>query len=174
MDDFKKKKLLKSYIDDGVFFKLEPSEVMYYLYYLINLRGHKFRYKLPYNLQFLKPLLEYIKTTETNLIDKYVYITCKNLFVEPGSFGNRPGWHCDGFGTDDINYIWMDNSPTEILLGDYIVPNNDRKSLFSMNEHAVSNKNNIIQLKSNHLYKLTPEIIHREYLLMRKEECVVL
>lgn len=25
----------------------------------------------------------------------------------------RPGWHLDGFGTDDINYIWSDDFPTE-------------------------------------------------------------
>lgn len=36
----------------------------------------------------------------------YIYLTTRHGFATPGNPLNRPGWHCDGFGTADINYIW--------------------------------------------------------------------
>ena len=45
-------------------------------------------------------------------IDEYIYLTAKTLFTTPGNPGNRPGWHSDGFMTDDINYVWSDRNPT--------------------------------------------------------------
>ena len=44
--------------------------------------------------------------------DSYVYLTAKTLWVTPESPGNREGWHCDGYGSDDLNYIWADRNPT--------------------------------------------------------------
>lgn len=36
----------------------------------------------------------------------YVYLTAKNQIQRDGMGFNREGWHSDGFGTDDISYIW--------------------------------------------------------------------
>ena len=44
--------------------------------------------------------------------DSFVYLTAKTLWVSPENPGNRPGWHSDGFLTDDLNYIWSDANPT--------------------------------------------------------------
>jgi len=42
----------------------------------------------------------------------HVYVTAKRGFATPGNPLNRPGWHADGFGTPDINYVWTDRYPT--------------------------------------------------------------
>lgn len=47
---------------------------------------------------------------------KYVYLTAKTMHVTPENMGNRQGWHCDGFKTNDINFIWYDCAPTEFLV----------------------------------------------------------
>lgn len=42
----------------------------------------------------------------------HVYVTARRGFATPGNPLNRPGWHSDGFGTTDINYVWTDAFPT--------------------------------------------------------------
>lgn len=70
--------------------------------------------KLPYNLMHTIHILNAVKNhCGIDVWDKCnVYLTLKNIWVNGGTSGNRPGWHSDGFLTDDINYIWYDKNPT--------------------------------------------------------------
>lgn len=89
--------------------------------------------------------------------DGYIYLTVKRLY---GS-GNREGWHCDGFGTDDINYIWYDSHPTEFYKGDLIqLPNHHGNSIFRMSE-ILYKTNKIVKYPCNTLIRMNQSSIHR-------------
>lgn len=95
-------------------FILECPEMMAYLYLPIKMRGKAYDWKhLPARLRWTKPLIREVFNQEGLLLhDKYVYLTAKHLYASPDNPVNRPGWHSDGFGTNDINYIWSDVHPT--------------------------------------------------------------
>lgn len=104
---------------------LEPSEFQYYVYLPIKMAG-SYEPRIPENLKWTVPLLDEICVE----LDDYVYITVKHMIHQRGCPVNRPGWHSDGFGTDDVNYIWYDGHPTEFMIGDFgDVPYDDRRSL---------------------------------------------
>lgn len=67
---------------------------------------------------------------------KYVYLTVKRLWVEPGCLGGRPGWHTDGFGTNDVNYIWADADPTEFCIQPFYLCDDHEISMRQMAEQA--------------------------------------
>lgn len=49
----------------------------------------------------------------------HVYVTARRGYATPGNPLNRPGWHSDGFGTDDVNYVWTDRFPTLFAIGEF-------------------------------------------------------
>lgn len=56
------------------------------------------------------------------LKDWYIYLTMKVLYVTPYNKGTREGWHCDGYGSDDVHYLWSDALPTEFFVGQIQAP----------------------------------------------------
>jgi hypothetical protein len=91
---------------------INPTEMMCWLYCPISVPG-SLEVVLPQNLaQFADIVLPVLDDIGPTGVEKYVYITAKTLFVTPDNSGNRPGWHSDGFMTDDINYVWSDSNPT--------------------------------------------------------------
>jgi len=94
------------------FIDLSPSEMMFWLYCPIKLPGMQ-SVSAPDNLAQYRPLWEAARADCAGIWgDCYAYITAKTLWVTPENPGNRPGWHSDGFLTDDLNYIWADANPT--------------------------------------------------------------
>lgn len=75
--------------------------------------------------------------------------------------GNREGWHCDGFGSDDVNYIWTDSVPTEFCVQEFNLTDDHNKSLIEMEQQA--NPMSCVRSKENQLLRLTPSIVHRPY-----------
>lgn len=73
--------------------------------------------RLPERLRFLRSLVCDIIGRE--MWTGYVYVTARRGYAAPTDPLNRPGWHTDGFGTTDINYIWTDRWPTQFFLGTY-------------------------------------------------------
>lgn len=69
----------------------------------------------------------------------YIYLTCKNMYQVSGTSYNRLGWHSDGFGTDDINYIWSDRFPTVFNYSDFELSQDDTLSLAQMERQAKEN-----------------------------------
>ena len=72
----------------GDFSDLEAPEMMYYLYYPIKDIG-EFEMSIPHNLEWLKPMIRSVVRSSKNWVDRYVYVTCKHYYVEPGSYGSR-------------------------------------------------------------------------------------
>ena len=99
------------------------------------------------------------KIENYNLSDKYVYLTVKNTPVKRGEYHKREGWHCDGFLTDDTNYIYSDCLPTIFNLGEFNITQEHKISMKQFNEQALDFNN--ISYAEKHLLKINPFIVHR-------------
>ena len=69
-------------------------------------------------------------------VESHVYLTAKHLFQGPGGTFNRLGWHCDGFMTDDVNYIWANRSPTIFNDSSFSLTMDDKLSMAEMQAQA--------------------------------------
>ena len=95
------------------------------------------------------------------------YLTLKHEYVNPGSLGNRPGWHIDGFKSDQINFIWFDGLPTEVALGEFTLTNDHDISMVEMNRQA--KKKHKVYLESKTVYDMDKELVHRPVINLSEE-----
>ena len=139
---------------------LSPVEMLFWLYCPIKTPGQHRR--IPANLHQFDPIIEEVANDcceHDRWVNSYVYLTAKTLYVSGDYIGNRPGWHADGFGTDDVNYIWYDGAPTEFYNAALDLPDDCADSMAIMEAEAVGRR--IITFPAKHLLKLTPAVIHR-------------
>ena len=102
----------------------ECDEMLHYQCLPIQFPDEK-GFKLPERLAWAKPILDPIPPYP----DHYIYLTARNSYISPGYSGSRPGWHSDGFLTDDLSYIWSDCLPTEFAIQDFEIDENCEDSL---------------------------------------------
>lgn len=134
-------------------YDLSPTEMCFIQYLPIKLINTDIR--IPENIHWTIPL---IAASEYN-DDDYVYLTVKYLYVTPENMGNRPGWHSDGFDTDDINYIWYDSHPTEFCIQDFNISDDHNQSMIDMGSQA--QLKNIRSYGIKNLIKMDKFSIHR-------------
>lgn len=146
-------------------FHPNTGEMMFYLYLPIAIPGWGSHCRLPERLEIYRKMIgaaiaDYISLDDC-LSKPFVYLTAKTLWVEPGSPGNRPGWHCDGFGSGgDINYIWSDMNPTEFAIGDHFkISTDDQVSMREMENQ--SRQATRVTFPNNTLLRLDEGVIHR-------------
>jgi hypothetical protein len=140
------------------------DEMMFWQYLPISVIGMD-SVRLPENLMWTAPIIGYAVGYEglDACIDNYMYLTVKTLWVSGDYIGNRPGWHSDGFKTDDINYVWCDRAPTEFMhLHDpmtlFELPDDCKESYKVMNEQVLSAHKTY---PDKHLLRLDERVIHR-------------
>lgn len=141
---------------------LAPTEMMFWLYCPIKLPG-QFGIYLPPNLAQFRPMVEAVASDVRGLVDLYIYITAKTLWTTPESPGNRPGWHSDGFLTDDLNYIWADANPT-IFFNDglrHAFSADHAASLSEMDDLCEADQFNQFTLPVKHLLRLDQTVLHK-------------
>ena len=98
---------------------ITASEMMFWMYLPISV-PNDYSYQLPDNLRQFDDIVAAVLKHETSAFFlRYAYLTVKTLWVSGDYIGNRPGWHIDGYGTSDVNYIWADRAPTEFLVAPY-------------------------------------------------------
>jgi hypothetical protein len=116
---------------------------------------------IPENLSQFQPIIDAVRAREPHRFhEEYVYITAKTLYVEGTFVGNRPGWHADGFGTDDLNFIWYDSEPTWFYGPTcFTLPNDCTNSMELMAKHALGRE--IVTYPVKNLLRLTPSVIHQ-------------
>lgn len=90
---------------------------------------------------------------------KYVYITTRNGFATPGNPLNRPGWHCDGFGSDDTNYIWWNRWGTRFAAQPFHDINPGHVESMRQFEEQVD-PDGVYTPPDGWLYRLTPYVVH--------------
>jgi len=149
-------------------FIVAPSEYCYYLYYPVKMPGSGFKYEQrlrPYIKLAIAAMGHEINVQGGNdahgrLYNSYIYLTVRHQMFPAGLNHNRPGWHSDGYGTDDINYIYYDNTPTEFCIQEYKdVPEHDSLSLEYFEKE--SKIENIKTYPCNTLLRLDERHIHR-------------
>lgn len=140
---------------------LAPVEMMFWLYCPVKLPDSHAMVIPPNLMQFL-PLLELAKYDCRNRWkENYVYLTAKTLWVSPENPGNRPGWHSDGFMTDDLNYVWSDRDGT--LFWEPEQPRDFvQDHVASLAEMAsAASAGPVKQYPDKHLLRLDETVIHR-------------
>lgn len=139
---------------------ISPKEMMFWLYCPIKVPRGSF--VIPKNLEQFRPITEAVVRRES-VANKYVYLTAKTLWVGGGYIGNRPGWHSDGFGTDDVNYIWYDSAPTDFFEDSFNLPKDCEISMKIMDTmgQAAEYANRLVHYPDRHLLRLDEKVIHR-------------
>lgn len=140
----------------------EFHEVGYCLYLPISIPGEGII--LPENRPDLAPCIDIVRKVASDIgpyktAASYIYLTFKRMIVGPSVTPNRPGWHCDGFGSNDLNFVWYDCVPTVFNSTEMEVPDDHVKSLEEM-EAKINLANNMTYPEFNVL-RLDPTCIHR-------------
>lgn len=140
-------------------YELNNKEFMFWLYCPIKTPNTGFIY--PDNLLKFSNLVEYCLKDE-DITGKYIYLTVKSLYVDENSFGQREGWHSDGFLTDDVNFIWSDENPTTFSYKSVKLTSCHNESLKQMNEECSNDLEGCsYQGVKNMVYRLTSNQIHK-------------
>jgi hypothetical protein len=138
-------------------FNIQCSEMMFVQDMPIKM-AHDSRILLPKNLEVFWPLVRAVYGYL--LLDDYVYLSAKKLFTSSTCSWNRPGWHIDGFGTDDINFLWSDSYPTEFCVNQGFDLSKDHTlSMQEMEQQARSE--NIKTYDNGLLLRIDNTIVHR-------------
>lgn len=151
-------------VDVGLCDLLPFNEVMYYLYLPLKLAGQEKIGALEHRLRPIAPLLLAIYNTvgKEAWVENNIYVTAKRMFCGQGSTPNRPGWHADGFGTDDLNFIWYDCVPTIFNVGDHFNITEDHvTSLVEFDEQATARPDRDVVYPVRHLLRLDSSVVHR-------------
>lgn len=161
------------------------TEYMHYLYLPVVMPGQP-GVRLPPNLEFLRDPVVAAMRAEGVVLEAprsgfsgahrrhgyvgscFVYVTARRGFAAPGNPLNRPGWHADGFGTDDINYIWSDPWPTRFAIGTFSDISEDHvesaeqfeAQVAAAEAHGMGADIEVHDGKPRMLYRLDPSVIH--------------
>lgn len=95
----------------------------------------------------------------SNYINSNIYLTIKHQYQTTDCSFNRPGWHSDGFMTDDINYIWCDINPTTFNTSSFDLSQCHQVSMIEMDNQAFPSNN--IRYDENELLRLDQFNIHK-------------
>lgn len=146
-------------------YDLEFEQYMHYMYLPIAIReeGYSGFAILP-ELEFARSMILQTIANEVLIGNdwSYIYVTARRGFATPGNPLNRPGWHSDGFGTPDINYVWTDRYPTHFAIGDFGEVSEDHVESTAQFEGAVAFSDDI-RLRTypdKTLMRLDPSVIH--------------
>lgn len=143
------------------------EEMLFYQYLPVKLAGvHEMnRFALEPRLWWTEELLgrcvcDFVALRGlSEFVRSYVYLTAKHLWVAPGCNLNRSGWHCDGFGTDDINYAWSNCVPTIFNDGPFDLPACDVASMMAMDRQADWSKN--YTFPNCHVLRMDQYVVHQ-------------
>jgi len=141
--------------------RIDCNEMMLYMYLPIYIEDLHDNIRVPERLKIFNSLI-YSSIGNVQSMDikyKYMYLTVKCRYVDRYNLANRPGWHSDGFGTDDINVIWCDNDPTVFSIQDFDLSDDHNLSMKEMTNQCnpINNKT----YNSYDLLLLDQYVIHR-------------
>lgn len=145
-------------------YEIEVEEMFFYQYLPIKL-ANKSELKFEDRLQCFEPLIaeagfDFMREFGVeNMRESYIYLTAKSLFITPDKPLNREGYHSDGFGTPDINYIWSNNTPTIFNHSEFDLSFDDRLSLIEMEQQAKPDREKTYL--DNCLLRLNQYCIHK-------------
>lgn len=139
-------------------FDFDLREVMHYLYLPVCMDFIGGDVRLPKNVECCLPLID-AAIEDTKGQYQYAYLTARKGWASPDNPLNRPGWHCDGFGTDDMNYIWWVGPGTRIAVQDFEHISSDHNVSLKQFEEQVDN-DYIVTYAERTLIGLDPYCVH--------------
>lgn len=148
-------------------FNFDLSEVMYYLYLPVRMPRESF-VCLPANIERIRPLIRRAEGFALGRYD-YTYVSARKGWATPDNPLNRPGWHCDGFGTDDLNFVWWAGPGTRFALQQFHDISDDHVESLAQFEQQV-HPMMVDTPPEKHLYALDPYVVHATPLL--KQGCM--
>lgn len=144
---------------------LKFEEYMHYMYLPIHVPEQPNRIDWPENLAFAADLIEHVIHHEWEVRrnrTSHIYVTARRGYATPGNPLNRPGWHSDGFGTKDINYVWTDRFPTLFAIGQFGEISTDHAE--SSRQFTTTAENSALTTIKTYadreLLRLDPSVIH--------------
>jgi hypothetical protein len=143
--------------------KTNLAEVMYYLYLPVVIERSDVR--LPQNVECCREIIHrsILAASQHERASyphyTYVYLSARKGWATPDNPLNRPGWHCDGFGTDDLNYVWWVGPGTRFAIQNFTdISSSHTRSLEQFEEQIIPEK--VVSYAERNLYELTPEVVH--------------
>lgn len=141
------------------------AEVMYYLYLPVVMGDSDLR--LPPNVKCCEDIIHaatnaalYHCNLEGRKPYQYIYLSARKGWASPDNPLNRPGWHCDGYGTDDLNYVWWVGPGTRFAMHPFHDISPDHRRALEQFEEQVQLDHVTDDLPQRHLWELTPEVVH--------------
>lgn len=138
-------------------FEIDCPEFVYHMYMPIKM-ADGFDVRIPKHLACFWPLVQQVIFCSA-YANKYIYLTVKKMYIASGQSANRPGWHLDGYGTDDFNFIWSDTLSTEFVTGEFSLSADHETSLGQMQQQAEGRA--IHTFPDSSLLWLDPTNVHR-------------
>lgn len=147
--------------------ELNPPDVRQYVLRMLIKRMFDTYYKLPGELDWVRPMIEMAEAHQRSLgiRQPYVYLTIRNGVVNTKTDDT---WHVDGFSQTithlpEQNYIWTDKMPTEYVEKSFAFPSDFDSA--KHNIHSFFNKRiedkDILTMKAKTVYGMDPYIVHR-------------
>lgn len=155
----------------GDFQHVDLREVMYYLYLPVVMPGLD-GIRLPPNIRDLRQMVStvqaYCAAAGRDITRDHFYVSARKGWATQDNPLNRPGWHADGFGTDDLNFVWWRGAGTRFLIGEMgDVPKDHKTSLDHFEERArwtyagAETRCKVVDdLPEARLYALDPFVVH--------------
>lgn len=146
--------------EDLGFIDLPDIFGIYVLYMPIKMKYSE-EFRLPYPLNSDKIIELSLKCDYDygNTFNKYIYLSYECSYVRKGITQKRPGWHSDGFKTDDINYIWHSNTPTLFNFTKFNISNDHNVSMEEFEQQA--NPINNFKYENKKLLKMNQYVVHK-------------
>lgn len=117
--------------------------------------------RIPQRLAFAYPLVLSALIDAHHYSTGYAYLTARRGFASPDNPLNRPGWHCDGFGTDDLNYTWSSKWGTRWSRGPFGEISDDHfESMEQFTDQLDDPGAAIETMGPRYLWRLTPFVVH--------------
>jgi hypothetical protein len=136
---------------------LDLKEFMYFLYLPVFMDNSGI--KLPPNVECCRPIIELAMERSLPRQYNYVYLSARKGWATPDNPLNRPGWHCDGFGTDDLNFVWWKGQGTRFAIQRFTNISTDHEKSQIQFEGQV-NPRKVTSYPSGGLYRITPTVVH--------------
>lgn len=115
---------------------------------------------LPEGLEILEPIIYRVSRIESfGILNKYVYLSYESSYVKAGTTQKRPGYHTDGFLTNDINYLWHSNTPTIFNESKFKIKKNHRIAMEQFEKQA--KEKHEFQMPNRHLLRLDQFVVHK-------------
>lgn len=142
-------------------FDISLPEVMYYLYLPVNMGDGETR--VPPNLKCLLPMIDqsrrYLVNDDQCGSFRYIYVSARKGWASPDNPLNRPGWHTDGFGSEDLNFVWWSGPGTRFANQSFSDISQDHQVSMRQFEEQVD-LSRVVTYPERALFMLDAEVVH--------------